>query len=174
MNATSFFHIDLATILNLVSTIAIVCALIFTALQVRQTNRSQRDQAAVAMIKTVLGGNLARELKIIAKLLPDARIEEIDPDGSEVEPALSEFGVRLESIGYMVFRRMVTLDLVDELMGGAVLLFWARDRQWIERERTHSGNPRFLEWCQWLAERILERRAQHPFIPAHLRAGWRE
>ncbi len=174
MNPNPFFHIDLATILNLVSTIAIVGALVFTAMQVRQSNRSQRDQAAVAMIKTVLGGNLARELKILAKLQPDARIEEIDPDGSEVESALSEFGVRLESVGYMVFRRMVTLDVVDELMGGAVLQFWERGRPWIERERTQSGNPRFLEWCQWLAERILERRTQRPFVPVHLRAGWRE
>ena len=33
MNPTGFFHVDLATILNLVSTVAIVGALIFTALQ---------------------------------------------------------------------------------------------------------------------------------------------
>lgn len=58
MNAASFFHVDLATILNLVSMIVIVGAVIFTALQVRQSNRSQRDQAAVAMMKTVMRDTL--------------------------------------------------------------------------------------------------------------------
>jgi hypothetical protein len=39
-------HLDLASVLNVISTIAIVAALIFTALQVRQGNVERRDQAA--------------------------------------------------------------------------------------------------------------------------------
>lgn len=176
MNATPFFHVDLATILNLVSTIAIVGALVFTALQVRQGNRSQRNQASVAMMKTVLGGNLGREMKILGSLPVDAKREDIEHGGPEVESALGEFGVRMESIGYMVFLRILPLEMVDELMGGLTLLFWSRAQAWVERERTRTGNPKFYEWCAWLADRIGDRRrTRRGHVPAHLQhALWRE
>jgi hypothetical protein len=45
-------HIDLSSLLNLISTVAIVAALIFAALQVRQGNLKRSDQAAVTVIQT--------------------------------------------------------------------------------------------------------------------------
>ncbi|HEV2608247.1 MAG TPA: hypothetical protein VGT79_09730 [Xanthomonadaceae bacterium] len=175
MNATPFFHIDLATILNLVSTIAIVGALIFTALQVRQANRWQRDQAALAMIKTVMRDTLTRSMELLAELPAGAQRVDIERSGPETGRALLEFGVGLESIGYMAFRRMVSLKTVDELMGGMTLMYWSRAKSWAEQERTRTGNPRFFEWCEWLADRIGERRAQRRHVPAQLQhALWRE
>ena len=45
-------HFDLASALNLVSTITLIGALIFTGLQVRTANRARREQAAVTAIQT--------------------------------------------------------------------------------------------------------------------------
>jgi hypothetical protein len=45
-------HLDLASVLNVISTIAIIAALIFTALQVRQGNVKRRDQAAITLAQT--------------------------------------------------------------------------------------------------------------------------
>ena len=175
MNATPFFHIDLATILNLVSTIAIVGALIFAALQVRQSNRSQRDQAAVAMMKAVMRDALTRSLELLAEIPAGAQIADIERCGQETTRALLEFGVGLESIGYMAFRRMVSLQTVDELLGGMSLMYWSRAKSWAVHERTRIGNPRFFEWCEWLADRIGERRTQRGHVPAHLQHKlWRE
>jgi hypothetical protein len=39
-------YLDLATALNLISTLTLIGALIFTGLQVREANRARRDQAA--------------------------------------------------------------------------------------------------------------------------------
>ena len=176
MNATPFFHVDFATILNLVSTIAIVGALIFTALQVRQGNRSQRDQAAMAMMKAIMRDTLTRSLEILAGLPADAQAADIERSGPDAGRALLEFGVGLESIGYMAFRGMVSLETVDDLNGGLVLMYWSRAKVWAEHERTRTGNPRFFEWCEWLADRIGERRrTQLGHVPAHLRhAIWRQ
>ena len=46
-------HPDLAVWLNLISTTAIVAALIFAALQVRQGNIKRRDLASITLIQTV-------------------------------------------------------------------------------------------------------------------------
>jgi hypothetical protein len=45
-------HLDFANVLNLVSTVALIGALIFTGLQVRAANRARREQAAVTVIET--------------------------------------------------------------------------------------------------------------------------
>jgi hypothetical protein len=51
-------HLELAVWLNLVSNVAIVAALIFTALQVRQGNIKRRDQAAVTFASNNAEGRL--------------------------------------------------------------------------------------------------------------------
>ena len=82
----------------------------------------------------------------------------------------------MESIGYSVFLRILPLEMVDELMGGLTLLFWSRARAWVERERTRTNNPKFYEWCTWLADRIGDRRrTQRGHVLAHIQhALWRE
>ena len=49
--------LDLATVLNAISTLAIVMALVFTGLQVRQGNQSRVAQAAIAVIQSSQNDN---------------------------------------------------------------------------------------------------------------------
>ena len=75
----------------------------------------------------------------------------------------------------MVFRRIVKLDMVDELIGGVTTLVLVARQSLAEHVRVRTGNRKYFEWCQWLAERITERRAKLGHEPAHIRhAGWRD
>src|SRR3954468_4587200 len=98
-------HLDLAACLNLVSTLAIVGALIFTGLQVRAANLARRDQAALELIRTALSANSARALDLFGQIPEDARAEIIEKLPQETKLDLFEFGIRFEMIGYMVYRR---------------------------------------------------------------------
>lgn len=164
-------HLDFAAVLNLISTLAIVGALIFTALQVREVNSARREQASVAMILTTH----SISVDLLSKLPENATIADIDLSSPETRRALFEFGVRLETIGYMVHQRMVRLDTVDDLMGGVTMVYWSRAKAWAEAERDRTGNPKFFEWCQWVATQITKRRAKGKAVPAYLRdIQWRE
>lgn len=122
-------HLDLAVWLNLISTTAIVAALIFTAVQVRQGNIKRRDLAAVTLIQTVQSEGWTRGLDLIGMLPANARVSDIEAAGQDVQRALTEFGLRLETAGYMVFRRNVDLQTVDELIGGVTLMYWSRAKE---------------------------------------------
>ena len=168
-------HLDFANTLNLVSTFAIVGALIFTALQVREANRARRDQAAVTVIQTSLSENSARALELFGEIPENAPAALIDNLDAESKNAIFEYGLRLEVIGYMVFRRLVDLQTVNDLAGGVVLAFWSRAKAWAEQTRARTGHGEFLEWCEWLAARISEHRAIHSYVPAYSQyADWRE
>ena len=95
--------------------------------------------------------------------------------GPEVERAIFEFGVRLETIGYMVFQRIIPLHAIDDLVGGVTLVYWSRAKDWTRNVRKETENPKFLEWSEWLVDRLTERRSRLGHEPAHLRfKDWRE
>src|SRR5215831_2026120 len=81
-------HLDLASILNLVSTAAIVGALVFTALQVRAANNARRDQAAVVIIQTTQDVGWTAALNLVSKLPENATAEYIREQGEATERAL--------------------------------------------------------------------------------------
>lgn len=168
-------HLDLASLLNLISTIAIVGALLFTALQVRAANRARRDQAAIAVIQTTQNEKWIQALGLVFSLPSDAKLEQVTARGSDVEQALFELSIRLETIGYIVFCRIVELQTIDHLIGGVAMGFWSRAQEWTEHYRVATNNPKFNEWCEWLVDRLEERHARMPHAPAqrHHR-DWRE
>ena len=162
-------HLDFAGILNLVSTFTLIGALVFTALQVRQANRARRDQAAITMLQTALSQNSALMLEMFAEIPENAPAAAIDDYDQERRQAILEFGLRLEVMGFMAARDLVDLDTVNEMAGGVVLAFWSRAGEWAKARRENTGHQEFLEWCEWLAQRISAHRATHTYAPAHLR-----
>ena len=167
-------YLDLQSWLDLISTVAIVLALVFTGVQVREANRARRDQSAVALMQSAQGDSWTLSMNTISQLPAGLDAGQVDAHGAAATAALVDFSVRLETIGYMVFSRLVSLSMVDDLLGGVILMFWSRALAWVERERVRTGNPRLFEWCEWLADRVRERRAAGAHEPAHLKhRHWR-
>jgi len=168
-------HLDLGSVLNLVSTVAIVGALVFTALQVRAASNARRDQAAVVIIQTTQDSNWTQALNLVSTLPENATAESIREKGEAMERALFELSIRFEPVGYMVFCRIITLKAVDDLIGGVAIVIWSRARGWTEEYRKSSNNPKFNEWVEWLADRITERRRRLQPEPAPRQyCNWRE
>src|SRR2546421_9262403 len=120
-------HLDFASALNLVSTVTLIGALVFTGLQVRASNRARREQAAVTVIQmAALSENSARILELLGQVPENASAAAIDNLDAEAKRQILEFGLRLEVTGYMVSHGMVDLQIVNDLAGGAILGFWSR------------------------------------------------
>jgi hypothetical protein len=165
-------HLDFANLLNLVSTITLIGALVFTGLQVRTANRARREQAAVTVIQTTaLSENSAHILQLLGEIPENASATAIDNLNAEARRQILEFGLRLEVTGYMVSHRMVDLQIVNDLAGGVILGFWSRVKNWSEERRKRTGEDEFLEWCEWLATQIAQYRATRPYVPAYSRIG---
>ena len=167
--------LDLQSWLSLVSTLAILVALVFAGVQVREANKSRKDQAAVALIQSTQVDSFTRAMRNVGRLPANVSAEQVDASGDWAEDALVDFGFRLESIGYMVFLRLVSLEMADSLIGGLTLMYWSRVEAWLKRERERSGNPNLYEWCEWLAGQVRQRRAAGRHQPGHVEhRDWRE
>lgn len=163
-------HIDLSSALNLVSTVTLIGAFVFTGLQVRAANRARREQAAVTVIQTTaLSENSARILELLGNIPEDASADVIERLDAETRRQILQFGLRLEVTGYMVSHGMVDLQIVNELAGGAILGFWSRAKHWSHERRKRTGQDEFLEWCEWLVTQIERDRAARTYVPAYSR-----
>lgn len=168
-------QLDLAPWLNLISTVAIVGALIFTGLQVRAANLARRDQAALELIRTALSENSARGLELFGAIPENAAGDVIEQMPPEARINIFEFGIRFEMIGYMVYRRLLELKTVDDLAGGTILAFWSRAHGWAEERRVRTGHDEFLEWLEWVVIQLEKRRGTRPYIAAYKQhRDWRE
>src|SRR6266566_5258493 len=168
-------HLDFASALNLVSTITVIGALVFTGLQVRAANRARREQAAVTAIQTTaLSENSARILELLGEVPENASATAIDDLDAEAKRQIFQFGLRLEVTGYMVSHGMVDLQIVNDLAGGVILGVWSCAKNWSEESRKRTGEAEFLEWCEWLAMRIAQYRATRPYVPAYSRIQARQ
>jgi hypothetical protein len=159
---------DTATILSAVSSFAVVGALIFTAMQVRVANRARAEHAAISIVEAAQSDAWTRGLNQLYRIPADATAEQIDALGPELTDAIEQVGIRVETIGYMVWRGIVDIAMVDDLFGGIVIFWWSRIKPFAERDRERTSNTKSYEWFQWLAERLVERRGKEPAIPAYL------
>jgi hypothetical protein len=160
--------------LNIASTLTLIGALIFAGLQVRVANRVRAEQAALAIIHAIQSEGWTHSLSVIIHLPDKVTAAQIDEMGPHAAQAIEAYGVRIETVGYMVFRGIVALEIVEELLGGAITVFWARVKPWVERDRKRSTSPRQYEWVQWLAERLEERKTGIAATPAYTKyADWK-
>lgn len=164
-------HLDFTSALNLVSTITLIGAFVFTGLQVRAANRARREQAAVTVIETAaLSENSARFLELLSEIPESASAPAIEKLDAETKRQIFLFGLRVEVIGYMVFHGLVDVQTVNDLAGRAILSFWSRAKDWSLERRKRTGHDEFLEWCEWLAAQIAKYRATRPYVPAYARS----
>jgi len=94
--------------------------------------------------------------RIIHSLSEDMPASEFLAKGSDHIEAALLIGIKYETMGLLVFRGVVPMDAVQELIGGVAITLWKRLRPWVLSIREGQSDELFLEWYQWLVERLEE------------------
>ncbi len=158
----------LANVAQVLGAIAVVAAIAFGLAQIRQFRQQRRDALAVELMRSIQDTEFTRSLRILLTLPVDTSAEEFRARGPNVEEAAWALGAKYETLGYLVYRGIMPIELVEELVGGVGVHLWSRLRPWAESMRKEQGQPLLLEWYQWLAER-LEERERPQAVPAYMR-----
>src|SRR5436309_3827639 len=160
---------DISTLANLINAIAVTAGVIFAAAQIRQYRHRRQRDAMLELVRSFQSPAFTAALRRVLSL-PDgadtATIREVlGPDG---EDAVYLVSLTWESLGVLVYRREVTLDLVDDFFSGPILLSWQKlkvySEEWRRTLKRETGN----EWLHWLAERMIEREKLSPPVPAYV------
>lgn len=154
-----------ANIAEILGAASILTALIFGLIEIRQFNRQRQDAAAIELVRSFEDESFTHAYLMISSLPEDVSAADLTADGERYEQAALSIGMKYETVGLLVYRGVVPLEDVDDLVGGAASTLWARLRPWVEARRTQTGHGTFLEWFQWLVLR-LERARGGAKVPA--------
>ena len=167
---------DLATLADLAEVIGaavVVGGIAFGVIQLQQLRLQRRTHAALEVARTFQDAEFARALRMVLSLPCDLDAKGLREMGKDYEDAAMLVSLTVESVGLMVHRRMVSLHMVWELMGGVLLGAWCRLEGWTRETRTETGRDKFNEWMQWLAEQMERHRVGRNAEPVFLRyANW--
>ena len=124
---------------------------------VRQFRQQRQDALAVELMKSIQDAEFTGSLRILVEVPHNTSAAEFRSLGPTVEEAAWALGAKYETFGYLVYRGIMPIDMVEELVGGVGVHLWYRIKPWITALREQQGQPLIHEWWQWLAERLEER-----------------
>ncbi len=159
---------SIEAIFQAVEAVAVVIAVGFAIVQVRQYRREKRREAAVELLHSFQTPQFAKALNIVFNLPDGLSKEEIESTVGDDFHLVYALMTTWESFGILVFRGEVDLDLVDDFFSGPIKISWQKLQGHVMGERSMLERDTIEEWFQWLTERLAERESQMPPIPAHI------
>ena len=134
------------------SALTVLVALVLGVLTLRQWHRTRYLAAAAELVHTIQTPEFTRAIGRVMELLNGADPAAVGSD-KEMVTAINAVAHVFESLGVLVFHRLLPLHLVDHLLGGYVRASWRRLEPYVLARRAVLG-AMFGEWFQWLAERL--------------------
>lgn len=158
-----------SVVADVVNAGAVTIGVVFAATQLFDIRRQRKRDAMLALVRSFQSGDFTTALRQINSLPDGADRAAIRATlGPEGEDQVFMIGLTFESLGVLVFRHEVTMDLIDDFFSGAIVISWRKLHAYVEEDRRDLGRETVWEWFQWLAERVAEREREVNPVPAHL------
>jgi len=132
--------------------LAVAVALVFGTLTIRQWQATRQLTAAAELVHTMQTPQFTEAIRCIMDLPVGKNADELLADREVMAAFYTTIHV-FESLGVLVFHRLLPLHLVDHLCGGYVRSSWKRLQPLVMALRKTHGAT-IGEWYQWLADRI--------------------
>jgi len=81
-------------------------------------------------------------------------------ENAEVKAALTTVDVFFEGIGVLVKRKLVGMDLVDDLLSSNILSTWEKTKPLTEGIRKMRARPQSWEWFEYVYDEMKKREQQ--------------
>lgn len=141
---------QLSQLAPLLSFITVLVAVVFGIIQLKQFNRQRKDLAALEVMRSMQTRDFTDSLVDINKIEKGLSRKLIQKNHQEIEGSILAFVTKFETLGFLVYRKVIPIDLVEELVGGECIRIWDKLDQYIQDFRIEENNPILLEWFEWL------------------------
>jgi hypothetical protein len=158
----------LSTVVDILSVVAVVSGLVFAGIELRQFRLSQDRESALELFKTFQTPEFMRGVRTITQLPDNQSRKQVEALAGKRMDDLYFLIASLEGMGALVHREELSLSLVEDFLSGIIVTTWLKMRRFVEEERKALGRETWVEWGQWLAERIMEREKSKSVVPAYI------
>ena len=157
----------LANLAEIFGAFVVVGGLGFGVIQMQHYRQQRRETAAIELLRSFHNPEFSRSLRAVLALPKGVSKGELGECSDGEKNAIMVVVLTFESIGVMVFRGIVPLEMVNELLGGVCVESWERLDRYTQDSRADSDRNTMSEWFQWLAERLDEHHKRYGRPPAY-------
>jgi hypothetical protein len=163
-----------ADVSQIVGTLLVIGGAVFGLVQLNEYRGQRRDTVAVEIVRSFQDAEFSHSLGLIRDLPDGITLADMRARDTMYQLAAMKVATYYESVGLLMFRRIVPFSIVRELTGGICVVAWRKLEVWTREVRTEQSHDSFAEWFQWLAERLGEQDDDKNANPAYRRyADWR-
>ena len=159
----------LANLAEIFGGVAVIFGITFGFLEFRRYKAGLQREAAAALARSFQTQEFAAAIRVVLELPEPIGIDQYrNLQESSKDLIWLLFG-SMESIGILVSRGDLPIELVDEFYSIPIDEGWRKLAPYVEDLRKEFNSPQTWEWFQWLHERQRDRHIQSPRVPAHVR-----
>ena len=140
-----------ANIAEIIGTLTIVGGAVFGIIQLIEFRGQRRDLVAVELMRSFYNPEFSHAVTLIRDLPDNVSATDLRARSADHERAALMVAMMYETMGLLVFRRIASFDLANELTGGLIVVLWRKLGVWVATVRDEQSHPRFAEWFEWLA-----------------------
>ncbi|MEM7053372.1 MAG: hypothetical protein AAF446_02375 [Pseudomonadota bacterium] len=144
----------LANIADVIGAFLVIVGVIFGIIQIRYYRAERHENATMEIMRSFQSVEFTNALRMINEYQTECLSCNEQSTTPELQEAVLLITTTLESIGLMVYRRLVPFRLVQQLMGGSIQASWSILSSFVEQTRINTGRQSVYEWFQWLAEQL--------------------
>ena len=146
--------VDIQTVSIAIASASVVAGIIYYCLQIRhQTKARQTD--LVIRLYTAFGG---KEMRQTWERITTNECEDFDTYQKEFGLSdLNEVGWFFEGVGVLLHKKLIDIDVVDDLFSSPIKISWERMKLVAEGERKKFGRTQIWEWCEYLYNEMQKR-----------------
>jgi hypothetical protein len=165
---------DAEVVFEGIQALAVVVGVGFAVFETRRYRRQRNRDAAMELLHAFQTPDFAKALVLVYGLPDGLSKKEIEGRLGEDLHLVYAMTTTWESIGVLVWRGEVDIELVDDFFSGPIVVSWRKLQRYFDGERAETGRETIGEWFQWLAEQFAKRELAGSPVPAHVQhRDWR-
>ena len=159
--------VDLSTVSIVVASAGVFAAAVYYILQIRHQTKLRQTEMVMKLYATFGSTEFQNTYQKIMGLefedYADA-LKRYATSSAEISGAATSVGTFFEGIGVLAKRRLISMDLVDDLFGTMILRTWEKFKPLVKGRREQEGTTETLQWFEYLYNEMLKRKQQQEKI----------
>src|SRR5438552_15516785 len=134
---------DISTLANLITAVAVTAGVIFAATHIRDYRRQRKRDSMLSLVRSLQSPAFAKGLRRVIELPDDASAEKVrEILGPEGEDLIVHVTATWETSGVLLFHGELSIDIIDDLFSGPILTSWRKLAPYTnEMRKQHERDP---------------------------------
>jgi len=146
--------VDIQTLSIVIATVSVVAGVIYYSFQLRNQSKTRQTDLVVRLYSTF---GSKKFLKTWEEIMKREAMDYNDYMKKYGWSEALEVGMFFEGIGVLLHRRLVDIDLVDDLFSGPIKMTWEKMKLLAEEARKHLNHATVSEWFEYLYNEMQKR-----------------